>query len=76
MFQFPTFAYNKITLDTDGYGQKTFKKKTNLDWLPINIQWTSMVNFRSESTSFLTQDSVFPFFSPKNTTVLDLTERK
>ena len=28
-------AYDKLTLDTDGYGQNTFKKKTNLDWLPI-----------------------------------------
>lgn len=31
-------AYNKITLDANGYGHNTFKKKTNLDWLPINVQ--------------------------------------
>ena len=66
-------AYDKMTLYQDGYGKNTFKRNTNLDWLPIQVLWTEMTIYKFESTSFITQDSVLPFLNPKNTTVLDLT---
>ena len=46
-------AYDKLTLDANGYGPKTFKKKTNLDWLPIQVQFTEMTNYKFETNSFI-----------------------